>query len=167
MRTGLVALRATFGITMAGHGLQKLFGWFGGGGLQQTAAGFERNGILPARRNALLAGTTETLTGLSILLGFMTPLGATGMTGTMFVAMRQVHLKNGLWISNGGCEYNLAIIAAAYALADLGPGPLAVDGTLMRARHGTTWALAQLALGMSGATVVLAHARRLGHATES
>lgn len=160
MKLGILALRAVFGLTMLGHGLQKLLGWFGGSGLDATAAGFERTGLLPARRNAVLAAATESAGGASVLLGLHTPLGAAAMTGTMSVAVAHVHGKNGLWITKGGCEYNLAIIAAAFAIADLGPGPLAFDGARTALRAGPKWAVAQLIAGTVGAAIVVANAKR-------
>jgi len=160
VRPGLAILRAVTGATMAGHGLQKLAGWFGGSGIEGTTAGFRRSGLLPARGNAYAAAITETAGGLSLLLGLFTPAGAAAITGTMSVAVAHVHGKNGLWVTKGGYEYNLALIAIAFALADLGPGPLALDGSVTKRRAGLGWALAELGAGTAVAALVVSRARR-------
>jgi putative oxidoreductase len=155
MRYGIVALRAVVGALFIGHGLQKLAGWFGGHGLEGTAAGFEKMGMTPGRRNALAAGLSETAGGLSLVPGFLTPLGTSAVTGTMAVAIAKVHGSKGLWNTGGGYEYNLVLGAAAFAIAAEGPGSLSLD-----ARLGTEWsgpgvAAAQLAAGLLGAAAVM------------
>jgi len=150
-----VALRAVVGALFIGHGLQKLAGWFGGHGLEGTAAGFEQMGMRPGRRHALAAGLSETAGGLSLVTGFLTPLGASAVTGTMAVAIAKVHAGKGLWNTGGGYEYNLVLGAAAFAIAAEGPGSLSLD-----ARLGTEWsgpgaAAAQLAAGLLGAAAVM------------
>jgi putative oxidoreductase len=155
MRYGIVALRAVVGALFIGHGLQKLAGWFGGHGLEGTAAGFEKMGMTPGRRNALAAGLSETAGGLSLVTGFLTPLGTSAVTGTMAVAIAKVHGSKGLWNTGGGYEYNLVLGAAAFAIAAEGPGSLSLD-----ARLGTEWsgpgvAAAQLAAGLLGAAAVM------------
>jgi len=155
MRLGIVALRALVGALFIGHGLQKLAGWFGGHGLEGTAAGFEQMGMTPGRRNALAAGLSETAGGLSLVTGFLTPLGTSAVTGTMAVAIAKVHGSKGLWNTGGGYEYNLVLGAAAFAIAAEGPGSLSLD-----ARLGTEWsgpgvAVAQLAAGLLGAAAVM------------
>ena len=107
---------------MAGHGLQKLAGWFGGGGLEQTAAGFDRLGLRPGRQHAVAAGVTEVLSGTGAVLGAVTPLASAMTTGTMTVAVGKVHGRNGPWITKGGYEYNATLLAVAFALAAAGPG---------------------------------------------
>lgn len=159
-QAGLAALRAVNGGLMAAHGLQKLKGWFGGDGLDATAAGFEHLGLRPGRRHAVLAGVTETASGALMLLGAFTPIASAATTGLMTVAIRTVHGPNGPWAAKGGYEYNLTLIAAAFALADAGPGALAVDGTILKRRTGLGWAVAQLAIGVGSALAVLAIAER-------
>lgn len=156
MQAGLALLRVVNGGVMAGHGLQKLKGWFGGGGLDATAAGFEHLGLRPGRRNAMLAGATETASGAMMLLGAFTPLASAATTGLMTVAIKKVHGPNGLWVTKGGFEYNLTLIAASFALADAGPGALALDGSLLKRRTGLGWAVAQLVVGVGTAIAVMA-----------
>jgi putative oxidoreductase len=157
---GLTALRVVVGALMAGHGLQKLAGWFGGGGLEQTATGFDRLGLRPGRPHAVAAGITEVLSGTGALLGAATPLASAMTTGTMTVAVSKVHGRNGPWITKGGYEYNATLIAVAFALAAAGPGRAAIDGRLLRRRAGLGWAFGQLALGAGCAAAVMWNAGR-------
>src|ERR1051326_3875426 len=122
MEIGLLILRVVIGALFVGHGTQKLFGWFGGGGKQGTAKMFGSLGYPWPDKMALLAGSTETGAGTMLALGLATPLAAAGLIGVMINAVFAVHLKNGLWITKGGFEYNLVLSAAALAVAWIGPG---------------------------------------------
>ena len=86
-----------------------------------------------------------------LLAGLATPLAASTLTATMLTAISRVHRKNGPWLANGGYEYNAVLIAAALALAEVGPGPLSIDSALGDKLHGSGWALAALAGGIAGA----------------
>jgi putative oxidoreductase len=151
MKLGRLLLRFVVGGFFIGHGTQKLFGWFGGNGLKATAEGFDQMGLKPARAHATAAGVAEAGGGALLLAGLETPLAAAAITATMITAVRTVHLENGPWASNGGYEYNVVLIAAALALAELGPGPLSLDAARGRERAGTRWALAAGAAGALGA----------------
>lgn len=151
MNIARLLLRLTIGILFVGHGTQKLFGWFGGGGLDETGQFFEKIGMRPGRRNALAAGLAETGGGAGIALGLATPFSAATLNGTMLTAIHRVHLKNGPWVSDGGYEYNAVLIAALLLLAEQGPGGLSLDAALGTERSGTGWALATLLLGAAGA----------------
>src|SRR3954463_2065014 len=107
MDLGLLFLRLVIGGTLAAHGAQKLFGWFGGPGLAGTAAGFEALGFTPGRRHALAAAVFETGGGLLLALGLLTPLAATLVASLMIVAAGAVHYQRGFFVMNGGFEYNL------------------------------------------------------------
>ena len=144
-------LRVIVGGFFVGHGTQKLFGWFGGQGLEATAQGFEHLGMRPGRRNAIAAGVAEAGGGAALALGFATPLAASVLTATMLTAINRVHLKNGPWAGNGGYEYNVVLIAAVLALVEAGPGPVSLDASLGLERSGPEWALAALAAGVAGA----------------
>src|SRR4051794_25537238 len=85
--------RVTIGLLFAGHGAQKLFGWFGGGGLDQTAAAFESMELRPGRRNALAAGLCETGGGLLFAAGAATPVAAAALSTSMITAIKTVHWK--------------------------------------------------------------------------
>jgi putative oxidoreductase len=151
MRIGRLLLRAVMGGLFVGHGTQKLFGWFGGQGLDATARGFEHLGLRPGRRNAIAAGSAETAGGALLALGLETPLAASVLTATMLTAIHRVHWEKGPWLTNGGYEYNLVLIAAALALVDAGPGALSLDRARGRERTGLGWTLAALGAGVVGA----------------
>ncbi len=151
MAIGRLLLRLTVGGFFFGHGTQKLFGWFGGHGLDATAQGFEQMGIRPGRPNALAAGAAEAAGGGAIALGLATPLAASALTATMLTAVHRVHLKNGPWVTGGGYEYNVVLIAAVLTLAETGPGSLSLDHALGIEREGPRSALFALALGAAGA----------------
>ena len=151
MKIGRLLLRATVGGFFIGHGVQKLFGWFGGSGLEGTAEGFEQLGLRPAKANAVAAGLAETGGGALMVVGLETPLAAALLTATMLTAIKTVHFKNGPWAAEGGYEYNVVMIAAALAIADLGPGPLSLDAARGRERSGSRWTLSALAAGVIGA----------------
>ncbi|MDF3298840.1 DoxX family protein [Streptomyces tropicalis] len=145
---GLLLLRLTFGLLMAGHGAQKLFGLFGGRGLTATAKGFEAIGFHPGTLFAVLGGGSEFLGGLGLALGLCTPLAAAALIGVMINAMAAVTGAHGLWEAEGGVEYSVCIAVVALAVAALGPGRLAVDRFLPWGRGG--WAEAAFALGLGG-----------------
>ena len=151
MKIGRLLLRLTVGGFFVGHGTQKLFGWFGGNGLDATAQGFEQLGLRPGRRNAIAAGSAEAGGGALLATGLATPLAASVLTATMMTAIKTVHAKNGPWLSNGGYEYNVVLIAAALALVEVGPGGLSLDAALGRERSGSGWTLLALTAGTLGA----------------
>lgn len=161
MKIGRLLLRLVVGGLFVGHGTQKLFGWFGGNGLDATAQGFEHLGLRPGRQNAIAAGAAEAGGGALLAVGLATPLAASVLIATMLTAIHRVHAKNGPWTTNGGYEYNLVLIAAALTLAELGPGALSLDGASGRERSGPGWALFALAAGAAGAygSYVLAEAQ--------
>jgi putative oxidoreductase len=120
--------RVTIGVLFVGHGTQKLFGWFGGGGPEGTAQGFESMGLRPGKRNAILAGIAETTGGLLFALGAATPAAAAALTSVMATAIKTVHWEKGVWSSQGGYEYNLVLLVTVFGLTENGPGPWSVDG---------------------------------------
>jgi putative oxidoreductase len=144
-------LRATVGGFFVGHGLQKLFGWFGGHGLTATGQMFDQIGMRPGKRNAALAGVAEAGGGAAVVAGAATPLAASVLIATMLTAIQRVHLSKGPWAANGGYEYNVVLIAALLALVEAGPGTPSIDAGRGKERSGAAWALAALALGAAGA----------------
>ena len=151
--------RATIGLLFVGHGTQKLFGWFGGGGLEGTGGFFEQLGLRPGRRYALAVGAAEAGGGLLFALSAATPLGAAAVSGSMITAIKTVHWEKGIWSSHGGYEYNLVLLAAVFGLTENGPGQWSIDGALGRSRWGTRWALAALVAGAAGSAAVLRAAK--------
>jgi putative oxidoreductase len=158
MKLGVFLLRMIVGLLFIGHGMQKLAGWFGGPGLDGTAGFFESLGLRPAKVHATAAGVSETAGGALLASGLYTPVAAALVTGTMATAIDRVHWKNGIWVSDGGYEFNLVMIAAVFALADVGPGPWSLDHLRGRERHGVWWALAALGAGIVGSRATLAWA---------
>jgi putative oxidoreductase len=154
MKLGLTILRAVVGLLFLGHGAQKLYGWFGGHGPEGTGQFFESLGLRPGRKQATMAGAAEAGGGALLALGLLTPAAAAALIGVMATAVRTVHLKNGPWVSEGGYEYNLTLIAIMVALADLGPGDISLDHALGLEVHGPVVALLALAAGIGGAAVV-------------
>jgi putative oxidoreductase len=127
MDIALLVLRLGVGLTLAGHGVQKLFGWFGGPGLIRTRQGFEQQGFQPAWPWVALAIVGEVGGGLSVALGFLTPLGAAGILGAMVMATLKGHWKNGFWAQKGGYEYTLVLLVVSIAIGLIGPGSYALD----------------------------------------
>ncbi len=154
MDFGRTALRLVIGPLFVGHGTQKLFGWFGGHGLEGTGAFFEKVGLKPGKRQAAAAGGAEAVGGALITLGALTPVAAGLLTGTMITAIRKVHLRKGPWVTNGGYEYNLTLIAAMLALTEAGPGRPSVDEAVFPRLKGNGWALAQFAASAAGAALL-------------
>lgn len=151
MKIARLMLRLLVGGLFVGHGTQKLFGWFGGSGLEATAQGFDQMGMRPGRRHALAGGIGEAGGGAALALGLATPLASGVLTAVMLTAIHRVHLKNGPWVTKGGYEYNAVLIAAVLSLAEAGPGKLSLDAALGTERSGPGWALGAAALGVIGA----------------
>ena len=167
MSSGRFILRTTVGGLMIGHGLQKLKGSFGGPGLEGTEQMMESIGLHPAKQQAVAAALTETVGGGLTAAGVLSPLGPAMITGAMAVAIRKVHQKNDIWAADGGFEYNLTLIAAAFALAAEGPGLFSLDGILRRQRSGLRWGIVELLMGLGGAAAVVALADALAARKES
>ena len=159
MDIGLLLLRLTVGLTLAAHGAQKLFGWFGGPGLDGTGQFFEMIGFLPGRRHALMAGLAEIGGGLFLALGLLTPLASALLFSVMFVAAVTVHIKKGFFAQNGGYEYTLVLGVAAWSVAFTGPGLLSLDGLLGHYLSGKFWGVAALIVAVLGAVVELVQRR--------
>ena len=155
MDTGLLIARMVFGLLMAAHGTQKLFGWFGGYGLAGTGGFFEQLGFRPGRFFAAAAGATEVTAGLLVAFGLLGPLGPALIVPVMLVAIATVHWQHGLFAQNNGIEVPLLYAVAAVALALTGFGAFSIDAAL-----GLTWstevAWTAIALGVLGGAANLA-----------
>ncbi len=157
---GRTVLRVVVGGLFAGHGAQKLFGKFGGHGLDGTGAAFEQMGLQPGKPMATLAGATELTGGALLALGASTPLSTAMLTGVMASAIERVHMKNGPWNADGGYEYPLVLMAVLFYLADEGPGAISIDRLRKKYHYGFGWAVAELAAGVGGAFAIRAIAAR-------
>ena len=125
-----LALRIPVGIIFVAHGAQKLFGWFGGYGLEGTGQWLASIGLNPGYLMALLAGSAELIGGLALILGLLVRPAAAVLAFTMIVAIFAVHIGNGLFMSNNGYEFGLALLAASVALAISGAGRGSLDAVL-------------------------------------
>jgi len=127
---GILLLRVLFGVPMAAHGAQKLFGWFGGYGIKGTGGFLEGLGFRPGTMFAALAGLSEMGGGILLTLGLFTPFGAAGVLAAMLVAMFAVHIKNGFFAMGNGIEMPFLYAVGALALLFSGPGILSFDAVL-------------------------------------
>jgi putative oxidoreductase len=127
---GLLVLRVVVGLTVAGHGAQKLFGWFEGPGIAGFSGALASLGIKPERPWAILAGLAEFAGGVLVATGFLTPIGALTVCGSMITAILFVHWSKGFWATKGGFEFPLTIMAVMVALSITGPGAFSLDQAL-------------------------------------
>jgi putative oxidoreductase len=123
----LLTLRLTSGALLAGHGAQKLFGAFGGHGLEGTGGWLESMGLRPGRQWAFLGGASEFGGGLLMVLGFLNPLGPLSVIGSMAMATFKMHWGKPIWVTAGGAELPVTNIAVALALGMAGPGRFSLD----------------------------------------
>lgn len=129
---GPTALRIPTGIIFVAHGAQKLFGAFGGYGLQGTGQWMDSIGLSPGYLMALLAGSAEFFGGLALILGLLVRPSALILAITMAVAIVTVHLDKGLFMANNGYEFGLSLLAISVALALSGAGRASVDQMLVK-----------------------------------
>ena len=127
---GPLALRIPVGIIFVAHGAQKLFGAFGGYGLEGTGQFMASLGLAPGYLMALLAGSAEFFGGLALLLGLLVRPAAAALAFAMLVAIFAVHIDKGLFMSNNGYEFGLALLAAAVSLLISGAGRASLDEAL-------------------------------------
>ena len=120
-------IRIGAGITFAAHGSQKLFGWFGGYGLEGTAGWMESIGLAPGILMAGLAGGAEFFAGLLLIVGLLVRPAALVLAITMLVAIVTVHLENGFFMATNGFEYALVLLVISFTLAIRGAGSFSID----------------------------------------
>src|SRR3954447_21147467 len=163
MAYGLLLLRLVVGLTLAGHGAQKLFGWFEGPGPRGAGGFFGSMRLRMPLAMAVLAGLCEFGGGLLLALGLLTPLAALAVAIVMLNAIGLVHWRNGFWATGGGYEYNLLIATVAVALTATGPGRFSLDAAIGWADNlsGVPWALGVLvaALLVTAATLTVGRER--------
>jgi putative oxidoreductase len=125
-------LRVPVGLILAAHGAQKLFGWFGGFGLEGTGQWMASLGLEPGYLMALMAGSAEFFGGLALVLGLLTRPAAAVVAFAMLVAIFAVHIGNGLFMANNGYEFALTLFVVSLALAIQGGGKFALDKVLQK-----------------------------------
>lgn len=161
LSVGLLLVRVVVGLIMAGHGAQKLFGWFGGYGVRKTGEFFAQLGFQPGTAFAAAASISEIISGLLVTFGFLGPIGPALMIAVMIVAAITVHWEHGLFAQNNGIEVPLLYAAAAFGLALTGYGQYSLDNALSIAGNlpvSDTWIA--LTLGIVGGVANLALRRR-------
>jgi putative oxidoreductase len=124
-------LRVPIGLILAAHGSQKLFGWFGGYGLEGTRQWMASVGLNPGFLMALLAGSAEFFGGVALILGLLTRPAAAISAVTMLVALFWVHWGKGFFLDTHGIEYALALLSASTALAFIGGGRYSLDALIV------------------------------------
>ena len=127
---GALALRIPVGVIFVAHGAQKLFGWFGGYGLEGTGQFFGSVGLNPGYLMALLAGAAEFFGGLALIFGVLVRPAAAALAFAMLIAIFAVHISKGFFLDKGGYEYALALFAASLSLLFSGAGRFSVDRAL-------------------------------------
>jgi putative oxidoreductase len=154
-----------FGLMMAAHASQKLFGWFGGYGLAAVSGYFESLGFRPGRFFATAASLAELIGGLLVALGLLGPIGPALIVSVMIVAAISVHWSNGLFATSNGIEVPLLYATGATALALTGPGRYSLDAWLGLAPLWTpAITLTVLGVGIIGGVANLALRRTSAHA---
>jgi len=148
---GPTVVRLAVGAVFAAHGVQKLFGVWGGGGLTGTAGFFAQLGLTPAYPLAIVVGLLELVGGLLLVAGAFTFVVCSGLTLSMIVAVWKAHLAHGFFLNwtnapgvGHGYEFNLVLIASLVSLMLTGPGALSIDRS--RAREAATEAAARARL---------------------
>lgn len=127
---GLLILRLVLGLTFAGHGAQKAFGWWNGPGIAGWRGAITRMGFQPVELFLALSIGAELVGGLLLALGLFTPLAAAILIGQLVVIISKAHLPKGFWNTNGGYEYALALAAGVIAVTFIGAGSISLDQAL-------------------------------------
>lgn len=150
-------MRAALGLCFVAHGGQKLFGWFGGGGITGTTAFFRSIGISAPHAFAYVAGIVEFFGGIAIALGFLTIVAAVGLLIEMLIAISTASYAAGFFVTAQkiGWELNVYLIGLLAALLVMGPGAWSADSTigLTRRRSPTAAAVPSQREGQPGTPV--------------
>jgi putative oxidoreductase len=159
MSVALLVLRVIVGVLFAGHGSQKLFGWFRGHGLKGTGSFFESVGLTPGVPFAFLAGSAELAGGLLLGLGLALPVACALLVAVMAAATATVHWKNGVWSADGGFEFPLVMAAAAFTVTAIGAGRYSIDRLFAIDWASVRWAVAATVVGVVGALAAVTLSR--------
>ncbi|MGT2526675.1 DoxX family protein [Streptomyces nojiriensis] len=151
---GLLGLRLAAGGVLIAHGTQKLFGWFGGGGIDGTARAMEHMGFTPGRESAIAAGLGEAGGGALLVLGLATPAAGAAAAGAMAGAV-SVHAPAGFFAQGGGFEYPAFLGSVAACLGVTGPGRISLDHVSGHRLDRPAFIAVAFALSAAAATVVV------------
>jgi putative oxidoreductase len=127
-----LVLRVGTGLALMPHGAQKLFGLFGGYGLQGTGQWMDSIGLHPGVLMAGLAGSAEFFGGIALVLGLLTRPAAAVTAFTMLIAIFSVHIGNGFFMANNGFEYAYVLLVVTLSLMVSGGGQYSVDSKLFQ-----------------------------------
>ena len=155
---GLLLLRLVVGITFAGHGAQKAFGWWNGPGLAGWRGAVTHMGFQPVELFVALSIGAELVGGSLLALGLFTPLAAMILIGQVVVIISKAHLPKGFWNTNGGYEYPLVLGASVVAITFIGAGSISLDHALGFAFSDSLRA-AFLLIGLLGGLLALGASR--------
>src|SRR5919198_5353329 len=154
MDFGILLIRLVVGALFVGHGTQKLFGWFDGGGPEGTGGLMHALGYRPGRRLAILGGLSEAVGGILFGFGLLTAVAAALLIGMMVSAILSVHAPKGVWNSNGGFEFPAVMATVAAAMAIAGPGRYSVDAVIGWQPWGAIVGVAAILIAVAVAIVV-------------
>ena len=129
MDLALLIFRVVAGLLVTSHGAMKLFGTFGGPGLHGTSGWLHSAGFRPGRLWAVMGSGAEFIGGLLFALGLLSPLGSVGIASAMLIAVTKIHWPK-VWVTEGGFEYTLVLLAVAVAVGIAGPGAFSLDAWL-------------------------------------
>ncbi|HEX7949084.1 MAG TPA: DoxX family protein [Candidatus Limnocylindrales bacterium] len=155
---GLLILRLVVGVTFAGHGAQKAFGWWNGPGLAGWRGAITHMGFQPVELFVALSIGAELVGGLLLAVGLFTPLASMILMGQLVVIISKAHLPKGFWSTNGGYEYPLALAASVVAITFIGAGSVSLDQALGFSFSDSLRA-AYLLIGVIGGLVALGASR--------
>ncbi len=150
----VLILRLGIGLTFAGHGAQKAFGWWGGPGMAGWNGAMEHMGFRPARLFAIVSMLAELVGGILLAIGLLTPFAAAVLVAQSIVIIFHVHWPKGFWNMKGGIEFPLALATGALAIGLLGAGTISLDSVLKLA-YADNVKLVLIALGIVGGAVSL------------
>jgi putative oxidoreductase len=156
---GILLFRVGMGATLAAHGSQKLFGWFGGHGVAGTTGGMQAMGFLPPKVSAVMAGLGEAGGGTLLALGLATPVAGSAAAATMLAA-GSVHKPAGFFVTEGGFEYNVILGLAGASFAIGGPGRYSLDRALDDRLNRPWMAAAALAVFGSASAAIIARRQK-------
>lgn len=151
----LLILRVVLGLIFIGHGSQKLFGWFGGWGIPATGKSFAKIGLFPGSLWAIIAGLTETLGGLGLVLGLFTPIAAALIVTVMLMAIVKIHGSKGFWNTKGGIEFPFLNLTVATVIGLSGSGLFSLDNLLGISFEMPWTFVLSMAIGILGIVVAL------------
>jgi putative oxidoreductase len=162
----LLILRLMVGLVIAAHGAQKLFGWFGGGGLKGAIKMSEMLRLRPVRFWALMSGLTEFVGGVLLALGLLNPLGPLGVIAAMLMAIITVHWPR-FFNTNRGLEFPLVLLGMSLSAAISGPGAYSLDAWLGLSLPEPLTLIVGLVLVVGGTVLALATRLPKGAAQDS